>query len=65
MPNGNEITIKGGSLKIKYKRSQFKNNGDEDTHQSDVRITRVEITGDINFAEDSKNGKCTVTIHYQ
>jgi len=61
MPNGNEITIKGGSLKIRYKRGDFNNAGDEDTHRDpNARISRITIDG----TEYPSNERSEVVIYY-
>ncbi len=66
------VTIKGGSLHIKFQRNRFRMDGDEDRHTDpSVRIKKVKIEDDnvsgsgaavVYHAPD--NGKCTVTIFY-
>ena len=66
---GSDIIIKGGSVDLEYDETVYrKDNGDPKKHKnSDMKITRVVITGDINFdSRDQQPGtnglKCEITI---
>ena len=58
------IVITGGSVSIEFDPGKLQgNNGRFSNHEKKIR--RVEVTGDgLNFAEDTPNGKVTVTIYY-
>ncbi len=64
MANGDDIIIRGGSVELEYDSSVYsKNSNDPRRHQSSgKKITRIVITGDINFdSEDHPAGlKCEV-----
>ncbi|MGI9065246.1 MAG: hypothetical protein ACR2HX_02420 [Pyrinomonadaceae bacterium] len=64
MANGDDIIIRGGSVELEYDSSVYaKNSNDPRKHQSSgKKITRIVITGDINFdSEDHPAGlKCEV-----
>ena len=58
------IVITGGSVSIEFDPGKLQGNNGRFSNQ-DKKIRRVEVTGDgLNFAEDTPNGKVTVTIYY-
>lgn len=66
MANGNDIIIKGGSVDLDYDEDVYrKDPGNPKKHKNqNNKITRVVITGDINFdSGDHQNGiKCEITV---
>jgi hypothetical protein len=66
MANGNDIIIKGGSVDIDYDEGVYpKDPGNPKKHKNqNKKITRVLISGDINFdSGDRQNGiTCDITI---
>lgn len=66
MANGNDIIIKGGSVDIDYDDSIYpKDPGNPKKHKNNgKKITKVVITGDINFdSGDNPSGlNCLITI---
>jgi hypothetical protein len=57
-----DIIIKGGSVQLEFNDKVYPpNNG----HKNDeLKITKVVITGDINFSSDDfpAGAKCTITV---
>lgn len=67
MPNGSgDIIIKGGSVDLEYDEGTYpKDPNDPHKHKNEnKKVTRVVITGDINFdsGEQSNGLKCEVRI---
>ena len=66
MSNGNDIIIKGSSVDIDYDETVYpKDPGSPRRHKNaGKKITRVTITGDINFDSGDHAGglKCDVTV---
>jgi len=59
------VVITGGSVTIEFDANIFGANGNGRHSNANKKIKRVEVTGDgINFAQDTPNGKVTITIHY-
>jgi hypothetical protein len=60
------IIVSGGSVTVEFDKTQLQATDDgKKHHHPDKKIRRIEITGDdINFAEDTKTGKVTITIYY-
>ena len=66
---GSDIIIKGGSVDLEFDETVYeKDPGDPKKHKNATKkITRVVITGDINFDSRSQNPgtnglKCEITI---
>lgn len=66
MANGSDIIIKSASVDIDYDESVYpKDPGNPRKHKNaNKKITRITITGDINFdSGDNQNGlKCDITV---
>jgi hypothetical protein len=64
MANGEDIIIRGGSVELEYDDSVYeKNPNDPRKHQnSGKKVTRIVITGDINFDSGNRpeGWKCEV-----
>jgi hypothetical protein len=64
MANGDDIIIRGGSVELEYDGSVYEKNPNDPRKRqnSGKKITRIVITGDINYdSEDHPEGlKCEV-----
>ena len=59
------IIVTGGSVTIEFNADDFSPAGNDRHSNANKKIKRVEVTGDgINFAQDTPNGRVTITIHY-
>jgi hypothetical protein len=64
-PGDPPIIITGGSVTLEFDQSQLPSDGNGKHSNPNKKIRRVEITGDgINFAQDTPNGKVTITVIY-
>jgi hypothetical protein len=64
-PGDPPIIITGGSVTIEFDSGQLPSVGNGKHSNPNKKIRRVEITGDgINFAQDTPNGKVTITVIY-
>ncbi len=64
-PQDPPIVVSGGSVTIEFDANIFRANGNGRHSNANKKIRRVEVTGDgINFAQDTPNGKVTITIYY-
>jgi hypothetical protein len=66
MANGNDIIIKGGSVDLDYDESIYqKDPNDPKKHKNaNKKITRIVITGDINYDSDDRPSgiHCDITV---
>jgi hypothetical protein len=60
------IIVTGGSVTIEFKSDDFTPSGNGRQSNANKKIKRVEVTGDNipAYAEDTPNGKVTITIYY-
>lgn len=64
-PTDPPIVVTGGSVTIDFDANIFTPNGNGKHSNANKKITRVEVSGDgINFAQNTPNGKVTITIYY-
>ena len=64
-PGDPPIIITGGSVTLEFDTTQLPSAGNGKHSNPNKKIRRVEITGDgINFAQDTPNGKVTITVIY-
>lgn len=60
------IVVTGGSVTVDFNDDVLKKGADGKHHHKDKKIRRVEVVDDKGqtlFAQDTPNGKVTITIH--
>jgi hypothetical protein len=66
MANGNDIIIKGGSVDLDYDESIYQKDSKEPRNHKnpDKKITRIVITGDINYDSNESPGgiRCEIRV---